>query len=84
MILMTKEKLEQSFHEAAKFFADQGVANIDDANILSGIYTKMFGLYPQIIDIDTEGAYLNKKMKDDEGRILSLIKLSDGIPCMDP
>ena len=66
MILMTKEKLEQSFHEAAKFFADQGIATIDDANILSGIYTKMFGLYPQIIDIDTEGAYLNKKMKDDD------------------
>ena len=42
MILMTKEKLEQSFHEAAKFFADQGVATIDDGNILSGIYTKMF------------------------------------------
>ena len=66
MILMTKEKLEQSFHEAAKFFADQGVATLDDGNILSGIYTKMFGLYPQIIDIDTEGAYLNKKMKDDD------------------
>lgn len=66
MILMTKEKLEQSFHEAAKFFADQGIATIDDANILSGIYTKMFGLYPHIIDIDTDGAYLNKKMKDDD------------------
>ena len=43
---MTKEKLEQSFHEAAKFFADQGVANIDDANILSGIYLLLSSEFP--------------------------------------
>lgn len=63
---MSKEELLSSFNAAARDLVNAGSGNMDDCNILTSIYIKMFGTYPHVIDIDTEGAYLNKKMKDDD------------------
>lgn len=52
------------FNKAVVSIVDSGDALVKDYDRFIAIYAKMYGIYPNIIDLDTEGLYLNKNAKD--------------------
>lgn len=65
---MPRKKTEQNdyikvFSEATKKIVEGGDAYVKDYDRFHAIYLEMFGIYPNTIDLETEGLYLNKEAK---------------------